>query len=991
MRKTLVMFLLGSALSSLAAPPAPEPIPASALRPFEVLRAPGLARSAPLEATLPAGFTIEVVAEAPLLTHPIMACAGPNRSLFVGDAVGVNWNKAQLEAAPPNRILRLQDIDGDGRYDRSTVFADGLTFPQGALWHEGSLYVCSPPGLLRLTDADGDGVAERREVLVSGFDYTGNAADVHGPFLGPRNRLYFCHGRKGHKATDRDGRVVHEGLAAGVWRCDTEGRELEWVMLGAGDNPVEVVFGPWDVGFVTYNLYHSQPRGDTVIELREGAVHPRADLPHVTADEPRTIAKQPVLHDFGHVAVSGATLWQRSGGFDVGSRPPLQMMVTHFNTGRLVRLELKPQGAGWVAREHEFLRLRRPDTHLTDVLEDADGSLLVVDTGGWFRLGCPSSLYARPEALGRIYRIRPTQPMAVAAAWETIRIDDGNLSHDLLFDEPEVVRQACEKLLLENPRGTYLFEVDEEVRAALAELLLSPLAPEIEHAYLRALQRRAIFADTPLDYSHPPGVARRLSIPPGLDPGNAAAKAAAMASQRLDQSETALSNRMRRLLIARAPVPGKAPAEVVTAATKYVDSSDPPLAATAREIVLARGNPPAELVRRVKEWVKAPTPEPAKLEAATLLARGFLRHPEARAWVTALLTHPTEPARAAGVEILAGQNVGVREDAWVRPLRERLVARADPRTLEAVRRLREPRLDEALAGLVADGSRPTAERLRALEAMTKRSDSAAAFGLALSALGDPSFAARLQAARFLGASTPTVSQAAELTRGLGGLGVMELREIIGVIRRLPAAAAPDFAAALATHPALAGLQESLLRTHFQPHPPEAFEAKLLPALRALQDTETQRHLRLATVTGLAASGDIANGRRLFSEGRGACVGCHRVGELGRRIGPDLSAIGSIREPRDLAESILFPGRTLARDHETHALELRDGRVAQGIIRSHVAEGLLLVDAGGQETLVPHADIATHTTLTESLMPTGLDAGFSDQELADLIAWLRSLR
>jgi len=988
MRKLAALGLLGVSLS--AAGPAPEPIPTSARRPFEVLRAPGLARSGPIDATLPPGFTLEVAAEAPLVTHPIMACAGPNRSLFVGDAVGVNWNKAQLEAAPPNRILRLQDLDGDGRYDRSTVFADGLTFPQGALWHEGSLYVCSPPGLLRLTDADGDGVAERREVLVSGFDYTGNAADVHGPFLGPRNRLYFCHGRKGHRATDRDGRIVHEGQTAGVWRCDLEGRDLEWVMLGAGDNPVEVVFGPWNEAFATYNLYHAQPRGDTVIHVQEGAVHPRADLPQVTAAEPRTIARHPVLHDFGHVAVSGATLWRRSDGFDAGGHP-LQMMVTHFNTGRLVRLELREQGAGWTAREHEFLRLRQADTHLTDVLEDTDGTLLVVDTGGWFRLGCPSSLLARPEALGRIYRIRPSQPMEFGAGWRTIRIDDGSLSHDLRYGEPAAVRRACERLAWEKPRGNYPTAIDDAVRRALEDLLSRPLAPEVEHALLRLLQLRGVFADTPLTYDPPPGLTRRLSVPPTLSKTGSTDKADAQAKRQADVSDAAQANRFRRLLIARAPVPGRASPEVLSAATAHVASPDQALAATAREIVLARPEPPSALPPMIMTWLRAPTPTTEQLSATTALARGFLRAPAARGWITALLTHPNEAARAAGVEILAGQNVGSREDAWVEPLRARLLARRDARTYEAVRRLREPRLDDTLAGIIADPSRPTSERLRALEAITKRPDSAAAFDLALKALTDASLTARLQAARFLGTSTPTPTQAAELSRALAGLGTMELRELLAVTRRLPAAAVTDFARALATQPALAGLQESVLRTHFQPHPPEAFELHLRPALRALGDADEARHRRLETIARLAETGDAAAGRRLFAAGRGACVGCHQVGELGRHLGPDLTAIGGIRGTRDLAESILFPSRTLARDHETHAIELRDGRVLQGIIRSHVSEGLLLADAGGQETLVPHAEISTDTLLTESLMPAGLDAGLSDQELADLIAWLRSLR
>jgi hypothetical protein len=58
-------------------------------------------------------------------------------------------------------IRRLGDTDGDGRFDRSAVFADRLTFPQGVLWHDRAVFVASPPSLWRLEDTDGDDVADR--------------------------------------------------------------------------------------------------------------------------------------------------------------------------------------------------------------------------------------------------------------------------------------------------------------------------------------------------------------------------------------------------------------------------------------------------------------------------------------------------------------------------------------------------------------------------------------------------------------------------------------------------------------------------------------------------------------------------------------------------------------------------------------------------------------------------------------------------------------
>src|SRR5438067_2076490 len=89
------------------------------------------AGSLPPKIDLPKGFAAEIAAEPPLVTHPIMATLGDRGKLFVGDAAGVNLNKAGLEKELPNRILLLTDTNADGVYDKSVVFADKMTFPQG--------------------------------------------------------------------------------------------------------------------------------------------------------------------------------------------------------------------------------------------------------------------------------------------------------------------------------------------------------------------------------------------------------------------------------------------------------------------------------------------------------------------------------------------------------------------------------------------------------------------------------------------------------------------------------------------------------------------------------------------------------------------------------------------------------------------------------------------------------------------------------------------
>src|SRR5690606_32551298 len=94
---------------------------------------------------------------------------------------------------------------GDGRFDRSRVFADRMMVPQGALFHEGSLYVGAPPEIWKLTDTDGDGVSDERVVWYDGKTLTGCANDLHGPYLGPEGRIYWTKGASAEQRHELDG------------------------------------------------------------------------------------------------------------------------------------------------------------------------------------------------------------------------------------------------------------------------------------------------------------------------------------------------------------------------------------------------------------------------------------------------------------------------------------------------------------------------------------------------------------------------------------------------------------------------------------------------------------------------------------------------------------------------------------------------------------------------------------------------------------------
>jgi hypothetical protein len=164
--------------------------------------------------TVPEGYTVELAAGYPLVDHPMMGCFDDQGRLYVCESAGTNRPAAELLADPLDSIRVLEDTDGDGVFDNSWTFADKLVFPQGCLWLDGSLYTCSPPSLWKLDDTDGDGVCDQRTELVNSFGFNGNAADIHGPFLSPEGRLFWCDGRHGHEFFDAEGNLVSEGKAA---------------------------------------------------------------------------------------------------------------------------------------------------------------------------------------------------------------------------------------------------------------------------------------------------------------------------------------------------------------------------------------------------------------------------------------------------------------------------------------------------------------------------------------------------------------------------------------------------------------------------------------------------------------------------------------------------------------------------------------------------------------------------------------------------------
>ncbi len=185
--------------------------------------------------TVPDGFEVELVAGRPLVDRPVSVSFDEQGRLFVTDSSGSNDKPDKQLEQKPHRVVLLEDTRGDGRFDKTTVFADHMMFPEGCLWHKGSLYVSAPPSIWKLTDTNHDGIADVRVEWHQGKTLTGCANDLHGPYLGPDGWIYWCKGAFAEQSYDRPGRIPFVSKAAHIFRARPDGTGIEAVMTGGMD------------------------------------------------------------------------------------------------------------------------------------------------------------------------------------------------------------------------------------------------------------------------------------------------------------------------------------------------------------------------------------------------------------------------------------------------------------------------------------------------------------------------------------------------------------------------------------------------------------------------------------------------------------------------------------------------------------------------------------------------------------------------------------
>ena len=138
-------------------------------------------------------------------------------------------------------------------------------------------------------------------------------------------------------------------------------------------------------------------------------------------------------------------------------------------------------------------------------------------------------------------------------------------------------------------------------------------------------------------------------------------------------------------------------------------------------------------------------------------------------------------------------------------------------------------------------------------------------------------------------------------------------------------------------------------------------------------------------------GNPAGGRQIFFSKQTSCYACHRIGEEGGRIGPDLSTIGQSRNRRDLLEAVVFPSSSLVRGFESYAITTSAGKVYAGLIVRETAEVIQLRTAQQEEVRLRRDEIDEMLPSHQSIMPDGLEKTMTTSQLSDLLSFLSSLK
>jgi putative heme-binding domain-containing protein len=138
---------------------------------------------------------------------------------------------------------------------------------------------------------------------------------------------------------------------------------------------------------------------------------------------------------------------------------------------------------------------------------------------------------------------------------------------------------------------------------------------------------------------------------------------------------------------------------------------------------------------------------------------------------------------------------------------------------------------------------------------------------------------------------------------------------------------------------------------------------------------------------LKMRGDLERGKQVFGR---TCAACHRLGDVGHAVGPDLASVGD-KSPEGLLIAILDPNRVVEARYINYRAELKNGQTFTGVLAAETGNSVTLAEPDGKQRVILRTDLEQLLSTGKSLMPDGLEKDITRQEMADLIAFIRGAR
>lgn len=949
------------------------------------------------------GFKLELVAAEPLVTDPIAICFDENSRMYVVEMRGYSEERDQKLS----RIRLLEDTDGDGKYEKSTIFADGLLWPTAIHCWKGGVFVADAPDLFYLKDTNGDGVADEKEVQFSGFGTSNVQGLVNTLQWSFDNRIYGAVSSSGAaflKVDPFKGPAAPLTLRGRDFAYDERRGDLQ-AISGGGQHGA--TFDLWGDRFVCSNSDHIQHIvfedeclaknsyfAPPAARRSIAADGPQADVFRISPLEPWRVVRTRLRVNKivpGIVEGGGRPAGYFTGATGVtiynGDAWPAEHLGLAFvgdvGSNLVHRKRLRANGVSFVAErideKKEVVASRDTWFRPVQFANAPDGCLYICDM---YRetIEHPASI---PPILkkhldltsgrdrGRIYRVvheqsalRPKLPrLGSATTAELVQLlEHPNGWHRetaarLLYErQASAARPLLKKLVRESksPHARILAsyglqtieaDLDEAVFDGITEELLLGLRDEHPRVREHALRQAGRFALLPNRGRELRAAVEKLAADP--DPRIRFRAAFAVRQWSVDERLPVLLTILRQD-VANPDIRAAVQTSLQTGSGQLLAqlAGDEKLIATAGGQDLARS-----LITQIGKQQ-----EPADI---AFLVKTLADWSQQKSALLPVAIQSLNARQGSPLALQIATATGGKADEWLQDLIDKAVATAKneqaaiPARLSALKQLRLARF-VAVKSLASELLSPT--QPVDLQAET----------IALLAGFETNEAAQVLLARFEQLTPATKSRALDALLARDNWARSLLKKIED--QTIPASELDQTRWTL--------LSES-------PH------AEVRERAIALAAANQQRD-RLEVVAWyrpvLETAGDATRGKEVFKKN---CAACHKLQGTGHEIGPNLAAMKN-RGPEAILVNVLDPNREVNPQYLNYLLLTADGRSLSGILTGETATSVTLKKQENATEVILRVDIESLKSTGQSLMPVGMEKQIDKAAMADLLEYLKSV-